>query len=422
MRRTALRLRAVAAWGMIAGGLFGAAAHAQSTPAGQAPATGVQPAMTQARVLTGIDVLAADGFAPLQGLRVGLLTNPAGRTVSGQSTIDVLAGAQGVVLAALFSPEHGLEADREGDIESRRDPRTGLPVHSLYGSTRRPLGSMLAGLDAIVIDLQDVGVRFYTYATTMAYILEAAAKRKLKVIVLDRPNPIGAAGVRGPLPDPDVRSFTNYFRMPLQHGMTLGELGRLFNGERRIGADLKVIAMQGYTRASWYDETGLAWVAPSPNLRSLVGTTLYPGVGLIEDTNVSVGRGTPTPFEVVGAPWMDGAALAAALQMRGIAGVRFASAVFTPTASRYTGRRCSGIRIELTDRAALDASRLGIELAVALRKLHPDRFAVRDMFRLLASREILAAIESGEDPAAIERRWQPGLRAFMDLRARYLLY
>lgn len=380
-------------------------------------------AMAEAgQVLTGIDVLAASGFAPLAGLRVGLLTNPAGRTRSGQSTIDVLAGAQGVTLAALFSPEHGLEADREGDVESRRDPRTGLPVHSLYGSTRRPLGSMLAGLDAIVIDLQDVGVRFYTYATSMAYILEAAAKRKLKVVVLDRPNPIGPAGVRGPLPDPDVRSFTNYFRLALQHGLTLGELARLFNAEKRIGADLTVIAMQGYARASWYEQTGLAWVAPSPNLRSLVGTMLYPGVGLIEDTNVSVGRGTPTPFEVVGAPWVDGPALAAALQRRAIAGVRFASVAFTPTASRYAGRRCTGIRIELTDRAALDASRLGIELAVALRKLHPDRFAVRDMFRLLASREVLAAIEAGEDPAAIERRWQPALRGFTDLRAKYLLY
>jgi uncharacterized protein YbbC (DUF1343 family) len=423
MMRAAARLLAALASGMIANGLLGATAHAQSTPAESPKAAKVQPAMTEAgRVLTGIDVLAASAFAPLKGLRVGLLTNPAGRTVSGQSTIDALAGAQGVTLAALFSPEHGLEGDREGDIDSRRDARTGLPVHSLYGATKRPLGAMLTGLDAIVIDLQDVGVRFYTYATTMAYILEEAAKRKVKVFVLDRPNPIGAAGVRGPLPDPDVKSFTNYFRMPLQHGMTLGELGRLFNAERRIGADLTVIAMQGYVRGSWYEETGLAWVAPSPNLRSLAGTTLYPGVGLIEDTNVSVGRGTPTPFEVVGAPWMDGAALAAALQRRGIAGVRFAGVAFTPTASRYAGRRCKGIRIELTDRTALDASRLGIELAVALRKLHADRFAMRDMFRLLASREVLAAIEAGEDPADIERRWQPALRAFMTLRAKYLLY
>ena len=422
MTRAAARLLAALASGMIAS-LLGATAHAQSTPAESPPAAKVQPAMTEAgKVLTGIEVLAASGFAPLKGLRIGLLTNPAGRTISGQSTIDALAGAQGVTLAALFSPEHGLEADREGDIQSRRDARTGLPVHSLYGATKRPLGAMLTGLDAIVIDLQDVGVRFYTYATTMAYILEEAAKRKLRVFVLDRPNPIGAAGVRGPLPDPDVRSFTNYFRMSLQHGMTLGELGRLFNAERRIGADLTVIPMQGYVRASWYEETGLTWVAPSPNLRSLVGTALYPGVGLIEDTNVSVGRGTPTPFEVVGAPWMDGAALAAALQRRGIAGVRFASVAFTPTASRYAGRRCNGIRIELTDRTALDASRLGIELAVALRKLHPDRFAVRDMFRLLASREVLGAIEASEDPVAIERRWQPGLRAFMELRAKHLLY
>jgi uncharacterized protein YbbC (DUF1343 family) len=421
MMRAAARMLAVLVSGAIAGS--GTTAHAQSEPAPPPPAARVQPAMTAAgETLPGIDVLAASGFAPLAGLRVGLLTNPAGRTRSGQSTIDALAHAAGVTLAALFSAEHGLEGDREGDIESRRDPRTGLPVHSLYGSTRRPLDSMLAPLDAIVIDLQDVGVRFYTYATTMAYILEAAAKRRLKVFVLDRPNPIGAAGVRGPLPDPGVKSFTSYFRMPLQHGMTLGELARLFNGERRIGADLAVIAMWGYARGSWYEETGLAWVAPSPNLRSLTGTTLYPGVGLIEDTNVSVGRGTPTPFELVGAPWMDGPALAAALQRRGVAGVRFASITFTPTASRYAGRRCSGIRIEVTDRTALDASRLGIEIAVALRRLHPDRFAVRDMFRLLASREILAAVEAGEDPAAIERRWQPALRAFIDLRASYLLY
>ncbi len=423
MMRCGLRLSAALASGLIASGSLGAAAHAQPTSAAPTPAAKVQPAMTQApKVLAGIDALAAADFASLKGLRIGLLTNPAGRTASGQSTVDMLAGAQGVALAALFSPEHGLEGDREGDIESRRDSRTGLAVHSLYGTTRRPLGPMLANLDAIVIDLQDVGVRFYTYATTMAYIMEEAAKRKLKVFVLDRPNPIGAAGARGPLPDPDVRSFTNYFRMPLQHGMTLGELARLFNAERRIGADLTVIAMQGYRRASWYEDTGLVWVAPSPNLRSLAGTTLYPGVGLIEDTNVSVGRGTPTPFEVVGAPWIDGRALAAALQRRGIAGVRFASAVFTPSASRYAGLRCDGIRIELADRSALDAARLGIELAVTLRRLHPDRFAVRDMFRLLASREVLAAIEAGGDPAVIERRWQPTLRAFMDLRAKYLLY
>jgi uncharacterized protein YbbC (DUF1343 family) len=423
MMRLRLRPLLVLASGMIASSLFGAATHAQSSPASPQPAEKAQPAVTEAsKVVAGIDVLAASGFALLKGLRVGLLTNPAGRTASGRSTIDVLASADGVQLVALFSPEHGLEGDREGHIESRRDARTGLPVHSLYGASRRPLGAMLDGLEAIVIDLQDVGVRFYTYATTMGYVMEAAARRRLKVVVLDRPNPIGAAGVRGPLPDRDVRSFTNYLAMPLQHAMTLGELARLFNAEKHIGADLIVVAMQGYRRTTWYDETGLAWVAPSPNLRSLAATILYPGVGLIEDTNVSVGRGTPTPFELVGAPWIDGQALAAMLERRGIAGVRFAKAQFTPTTSRYGGIRCHGVRIELTDRQALDAARLGIELAVALRRLHPERFAVRDMFRLLASRDVLAAIEAGEDPAAIERRWQPALRAFEARRAKHLIY
>jgi len=383
-----------------------------------------QPAMTadDAKVLAGIDVLAADNFAALAGLRVGLLTNQASRANSGQRTIDVLAQAPGVRLAAIFSPEHGLGGDREGEIESGRDLQTGLPVHSLYGATRRPLGPMLAGLTALVVDLQDVGVRFYTYASTMAYVMEEAARRRLKVFVLDRPNPIGAAGVRGPLPDAGARSLTGYFRMPLQHGMTLGELARMFNVENRIGAELTVIAMRGYRRKSWYEDTGLTWVAPSPNLRSLHSTVLYPGVGLIEDTNVSVGRGTPTPFELVGAPWIDGQALAKYLQRRGIAGVQFVRVDFTPAASRYAGKRCHGVRIVLQDKAALDAARLGIELAAALYRLHPDRFAVRDMFRLLGSREVLAAIEAGEDPAAIEARWQPALRAFEAVRVRYLLY
>jgi uncharacterized protein YbbC (DUF1343 family) len=336
--------------------------------------------------------------------------------------VDVLAAAPGVRLVALFSPEHGLGGDREGDIESGRDAHTGLAVHSLYGATRRPLGPMLTGLDAVVIDLQDVGVRFYTYATTMAYVMEEAARQRLGVVVLDRPNPIRAAGVRGPSRDRGQRSFTGYFPMPVQHAMTLGELARMFNAENRIGADLTVVAMRGYRSASWYEETGLAWIAPSPNLRSLDSTVLYPGVGLIEDTNVSVGRGTETPFEVVGAPWIDAEALTRTLKRRKIAGVAFAKASFTPNASRYAGIRCHGVRIALTDKTALDASRLGIELASALYRIHPGGFAVRDMHRLLGAREALAAIEAGEDPSAIAARWQPGLRAFETLRAKYALY
>jgi len=389
------------------------------------PAAAPVPDRDQAKrvkVQLGIDVLAAGGFAPLAGLRIGLLVNDASRDGSGRRTVQVLASAQGVQLVALFSPEHGLGADRDGKIASGRDSETGLPIHSLYGAQRRPADNMLAGLDAVVVDLQDVGVRFYTYATTMGYLMEVAARRRLKVFVLDRPNPIGAAGVRGPMLDPDLRSFTGYFPMPLQHGMTLGELATMFNGELQTGADLTVIAMRGYRRDSWFDGTGLPWVNPSPNLRTVSAAVVYPGVALIEGTNVSVGRGTPVPFELVGAPWIDGPALAAYLERRGIAGVRFEPAVFTPNSDRYAGKRCQGIRIVLLDREALDAPRLGMELAVALHRLHPKTFAVKDMLALLGSRPTLVAIEADKDPAVIARRWQAGVEAFVAMRAKYLLY
>jgi uncharacterized protein YbbC (DUF1343 family) len=375
-----------------------------------------------AKVRLGIDVLAAGGFTQLAGLRIGLLANDASRDGSGRRTVNVLAKASGVRLVALFSAEHGMGADRDGEIASGRDPETGLPIHSLYANKRRPAPNMLAGLDAVVVDLQDVGVRFYTYATTMGYLMEAAAQRRLKVFVLDRPNPIGAAGVRGPLLDSDLRSFTGYFPMPLQHGMTLGELATMFNGEVQTGAALAVVKMHGYRRGSSFDETGLPWVNPSPNLRSLNAAVVYPGVALIEGTNVSVGRGTQAPFELVGAPWIDGPALSAHLERRGIAGVRFEPATFMPGSDRYAGKRCHGIRIVLLDRTALDAARLGMELAVALHRLHPKAFAVRDMLPLLGSRQTLAAIEAGEDPSIISQRWQAGLEAFTAMRAKYLLY
>lgn len=393
-------------------------------PAERALATSVHPdATARLNVVCGIDALAADGFAPLSGLRVGLLTNHTGRDAAGRRTIDVLAGASGVKLAAIFSPEHGLEGDREGMIESGRDARTGLPVHSLFGAARRPSDAMLAGLEALVVDLQDAGVRFHTYATTMGYLLEAAAARRLKAVVLDRPNPIGPAGVRGPMLEPALRSFIGYFPMPVLHAMTLGELAMLFNAESRIGADLTVIPMRFYRRNAWYDETGLSWIAPSPNLKSLSGTVLYPGIALLEAADVSVGRGTPAPFELVGAPWIDGVALARILRDRKISGVRvLGPAKFTPAADRHAHAPCHGASVLLVDRAALDAPRVGIELAAALHRLHPDRFAVRDMLHHVGSRDVLAAIEAGEDPAAIETRWEPALRAFEATRAKYLLY
>ena len=375
-----------------------------------------------AKVQLGIDVLAAGGFAQLAGLRIGLLANDASRDGAGRRSIDVLAKAPGVKLSALISPEHGLGADREGNIASGRDAATGLVIHSLYGKSRRPTAAMLEDLDAVVVDLQDVGVRFYTYATSMAYVMEAAAKRRIKVIVLDRPNPIAPVGVRGPLLDRDLKSFVAYFPMPVQHGLTLSELATMFDAENKIGADLHVVKMGGWRHAMWFDETGLPWVNPSPNLRTPDATILYPGVALIEQTNVSVGRGTATPFMLVGAPWIDGPALAGYLERRGIAGVRFEPAAFTPSSDRYAGKRCQGIRIVLSDRTALDAPRLGLELAVALRRLHPNAFAVRDMLALLGSRQTLAAIEAGEDPSLISKRWQTGLDAFAAVRAKYLLY
>jgi uncharacterized protein YbbC (DUF1343 family) len=375
-----------------------------------------------AKVQLGIDALAQTGFAELAGLRLGLLANDASRDSAGRRSIDVLAKAPGVKLAALFSAEHGLGADREGNIASGRDAATGLPIHSLYGKSRRPSDAMLAGLDAVVVDIQDVGARFYTYATSMAYLMEAAAKRRIRVIVLDRPNPIAPAGVRGPMLDPDLKSFVAYFPMPVQHAMTLGELATLFNAENRIGAELTVVKVSGWRHDLWFDDTGLAWVNPSPNLRTPDATILYPGVALIEQTNVSVGRGTPTPFALVGAPWIDGKTLAAHLERRAIPGVAFAPASFTPSADKHAGKACHGVRITLTDRSVLDAPRMGIELAAALRRLYPETFTLRDMLALLGSRQTLAAIESGEDPTAIAARWRDGLQAFTAVRAKYLLY
>jgi uncharacterized protein YbbC (DUF1343 family) len=374
------------------------------------------------RVSTGIDALVVDDFTQIRGLRVGLLTNHTGRDVVGRRSIDLFANSARVRLAVIFSPEHGLTGEEESAVESGQDQKTGLPVYSLYGASPRPAKDTLSGVDGLVIDLQDVGARFYTYATTMAYAMEEAARRALKVVVLDRPNPIGPAGVRGPVLDSSLRSFIGYFPMPVEHGMTLGELARMFNAENRVHADLTVIKMRGYRRALWYDETGLPWVFPSPNLRSFGQTILYPAIGLIESTNVSVGRGTGSPFELVGAPWIDGAILTSYLRSRRISGVRFEPSEFTPAKDRYAGEPCYGIRIVIDDRDSLDAPRLGIELAAALRRLYPGRFRLEPMLNHLGSRDTLAAIETGEDPSVIVASWQPALRAFKEIRKRYLLY
>jgi uncharacterized protein YbbC (DUF1343 family) len=286
----------------------------------------------------------------------------------------------------------------------------------------RPTAAMLRGLDALVYDIQDVGVRFYTYITTMAYAMEAAAGAGLDFYVLDRPDPITATMVQGPVLDPDLKSFIGYFPLPVRYGMTAGELAQLFNKEKGIGARLHVVRMEGYRREAWLDQTGLRWVNPSPNLRSLTQAILYPGVGMIESANVSVGRGTSTPFEVIGAPWISGERLARYLSERCLPGVVFEAVSFTPGASPYTCQRCEGVRVKVADRGALDTAALGVELATALYRLYPGKFQIDRTVGMIGSRRVLESIKNGEDPRVIQQKWQPGLEAFGWLRARYLLY
>jgi len=379
----------------------------------------------QVAVMSGIDVLRADGFKALAGLRIGLVTNHTGRARDGAATIDLLASAPNVKLAALFSPEHGIRGILDANVPSSRDEKTGLPIHSLYGTAaqRRPTDETLAGIDAIVIDLQDIGTRFYTYMTTMAYVLEEAASRKIKVFVLDRPNPIGGVAIEGPVLDDAAVGFTGYLpAMPIRHSLTMGELAKLFNGEKKIGADLTVIAMRNWRRDAWFDDTGLPWINPSPNMRNLHQATLYPGIGAFESTNISVGRGTDAPFEQVGAPWIDGTRLADHLNARQIPGARFYAIRFTPTASKFPNEECQGVFIVVTDRNALRPVRLGVELASALTKLFPGKLEIDLAARLFGSVAGLGRLKAGDDPTTIAAAWSGGEGRWRLLRAKYLLY
>jgi len=377
----------------------------------------------QSPVATGVDVLVAEGFAPLRGKRVGLVTNETGMTQAGVRDIDAFSQASTMRLAAIFSPEHGLYGVANESVASGMEPTTGLRVFSLYGDATRPSDETLAGLDALVFDVQDSGARFYTYITTMAYAMEAAARHRIDFYVLDRPNPISGDVVQGPVMDTNLKSFTGYFPLPTRHGMTVGELAELFNRENRLGARLHVIRMRGYRRQSWYDQTDLRWIAPSPNLRTLNEAALYPGVGMLEGANVSVGRGTDTPFEVIGAPWIEPDKLLTYLSARNIAGVRFEMADFTPLADKFAHQSCHGVRIEVKDRNALDSPALGIELAAALYRLYPrHEFRIDSTLGMVGSSRVLQQIKAGEDPKSIERDWQIQLNDFRMLRSRYLLY
>src|SRR5450432_2023953 len=312
-------------------------------------APGAQPRTTTkhsgrpGRVQVGIDILEIQKFAPLRGKHVGLITNHTGQDSQGRSTVYLLSHAPGVQLVALFSPEHGLAGRNDEKIGSTKDAAPGLPIFSLYGETLRPTDAMLKGIDALVFDVQDAGVRFYTYTSTMAYCMEEAAKRKIAFFVLDRPNPLGGEIVEGPMLDADKTSFTAYFPLPVRYGLTIGELAQLFNAENKIGCDLHVITMKNWRRNYFFEDTGLRWIPPSPSLRTLKGSILYPGLEILQNSGVSVGRGTEAPFEEFGAPWIKGEDVAGELNAKNLPGVRFANQPFIPVSGLYSGQRCGGV-------------------------------------------------------------------------------
>jgi uncharacterized protein YbbC (DUF1343 family) len=374
------------------------------------------------QVYNGIDVLRQQDFEPLAGMRVGLITNHTGLAVDGTPSIDLFHRSDVLELVALFSPEHGIRGTMDSRVDSSVDAATGVPIFSLYGETRRPNPEMLQGVDALVFDIQDIGARFYTYITTMAYCMEAAAEARIPFFVLDRPNPVNGIHVEGPMLDKDKRSFVGYMPLPIRHGMTIGELARYFNKENGIGAELHVIEMKGWRRNFYYSDTGLLWVNPSPNMRNLLEAILYPGVCLLERTNISVGRGTDRPFEIVGAPWIEPRALADALREVQPDGIDFVPIFFTPAESKYRGERCGGVHIMVTDREEVHSVILGLTLVSVLHRLYPDSFEMDKVLDLLGNANAMDMLRSGLTPAEVLQKEEAGTRKFLDGRREALIY
>jgi uncharacterized protein YbbC (DUF1343 family) len=374
------------------------------------------------RVQTGLDVLEAQKFAPLRNKHVGLITNHTGIDSEGRNTADLLSRAAGVHLVALFSPEHGLAGRNDEKVASTKDAATGLPIFSLYGENLRPTDEMLRGIDTLVFDIQDAGVRFYTYTTTMAYCMEEAAKHKIAFYVLDRPNPIGGNIVEGPMLDADKTSFVAYFPLPVRYGLTIGELAQFFNAENHINCDLHVIAMKNWHRNYFFESTGARWIPPSPNLRTLKGAVLYPGIEILQNAGISVGRGTETPFEEFGAPWINGEEVAAALNERHLAGLRFSNQPFIPVIGLYSGQRCGGVAVRITDRQAVRAMQMGMEIATVLKKMYPDKFDPEKLLTLVGNAETIRELQAGTAPEKIVESWNADLSAFESLRKKYFLY
>ncbi len=374
-------------------------------------------------VRTGAEVLEAEDFWAVRGLRVGLITNHTGMGRDGVRTWERMVRSRQVKLVAFFAPEHGFEGTLDvAHIPDDKHLLTDVPIYSLYGKTRRPTREMLAGIDALLFDLQDVGSRFYTYISTMGYAMEEASKAGIRFVVLDRPNPIGGVAVEGPMLDPDKESFVGYHRLPIRHGMTVGELAQMFREERALELDLVVIPMEGWRRTMYWEDTGLRWLPPSPNMRTIPAAFLYPGIGLLETTNVSVGRGTDTPFELFGAPWIDAEKLLAVLHDRKLPGITWQTITFTPRDYIFRGEECRGIRMQIEDRGQLQPVRTGLEVALALRRLFPEQWNAQPYLRLLGNQKVYEAILAGKSYEEIEPLFQPDVEAFRSRRSKYLLY
>jgi|WetSurMetagenome_2_1015567.scaffolds.fasta_scaffold11395_4 uncharacterized protein YbbC (DUF1343 family) len=374
------------------------------------------------RVLNGIDVLRENRFAPLAGKRIGLITNHTGLAADGVSTIDLLYSSASCKLVFLLSPEHGIRGTIDSKVDSSVDEATSLPVYSLYGESRRPSVELLQSVDALVFDIQDIGSRFYTYITTMAYSMEAASKAGIPFYVLDRPNPVGGVRVEGPMLDPDKTSFTGYVPLPVRHGMTVGELARYFNAEKKIGVELHVIEMKGWFRSYYFWDTGQLWVNPSPNMRSMMAAVLYPGVCLLESANVSVGRGTDRPFELLGAPWIEPRRLAAEFSKTGIPGVKAVPVFFTPNADKYQGKKCGGLSLTVTDIDKFDSVLLGVSLVALLHHLYPDEFEIGKVIDLLGNTEALKQLQAGDTPERVLRTADRKIKEFLSKRQKVLIY
>lgn len=387
------------------------------------PATLLAQAPTWVPILqTGADRIAQGEPDVLRGRKVGLITNHTGRLSDGRRTTDVLAEANFVALVALFSPEHGWEGVLDEKTTDTKDEKTGRPVYSLYGETRVPTPAMLQGIDTLVFDIQDIGCRFYTYLSTMRNGMEAAAAHGLRFVVLDRPNPIGGVRMEGPVLADDRRDFVGAHRIPLRHGMTAGELAKMIQGENGLQVDLHVVECVGWQRADLFDRTGQLWINPSPNMRSLTQALLYPGIGLLEGTNLSVGRGTDTPFEVLGAPWCQGVPLARRLREAKLPGVTFVPVSFTPNASKFRGERCGGINVVITDWQTFEPVRTGIHIACALRAQHETAWDTKRLDWLLKHEATATAILAGTAADEIVASWKKDLDLFRMRRKPFLLY